>query len=148
MKILASKGFYGLTSNQSCVAIGGNAMSDLDVPDIRNRSLEQALTNKIIDSYFDSSESWLRAILRMCFFSLTHLDDLPVFVVECPNQAVAKRLSRKTFPFRGVLYYLTDDFSAGSRSLFCYRGKDGQWYCYDTSTSEWTSLAELEFTSF
>jgi hypothetical protein len=120
-------------------------MSDIDAPDIKNRSLEQALTNKIIDGYFDCSESWLRAILRMCFFSLTHIDGLPVFVVECPNQAVAKRLSRKTFPFRGILYYLTDDFSAGSRSLFCYRGtKDGIWYCFDTSTSEWTSLADLE----
>jgi hypothetical protein len=126
------------------VAIGG-AMSNPDAPDIENRSLEQALTNKIIDDYFDSSESWLRAILRMCFFSLAHLDGLPVFVVECPNQAVAKRLSRKIYPFRGILYYLTDDFSAGSRSLFCYRdAKLGAWYCYDTSTNSWTAVRNLE----
>jgi hypothetical protein len=119
-------------------------MSNLDAPDPQNRHLEQALTNKIINDYFEYAESWLRAILRMCYFSLAYLDGLPVFVVECPNQAVAKRLSRKTYPFRGILYYLTDNFSAGSRSLFCYRDqKSGEWHCYDTSTGSWTPVIDL-----
>ncbi len=88
-------------------------MSDAQTPGNEDRSLEQALTNKIIDDYFDDSPSWLRAILRMCFFSLAHLDRKPVFVVECPNYAVAKRLSRKTYPFRGLVYFLIDDFNGG-----------------------------------
>lgn len=120
-------------------------MSDPDAPNQEDRAIEKALTNKIIDGYFDSSESWLRAILRMCFFSLVHIDGRSVFVVECPNQAVAKRLSRKKYSFRGIVYYLTDNFNAGSGSLFCYREpKDGLWYCFDTRTNSWTALSNLE----
>jgi hypothetical protein len=120
-------------------------MSDAQTPQNQDRTLEQALTNKIIDDYFDNSESWLRAILRMCIFSLAHLDGKPVFVVECPNQAVAKRLSRKTYPFRGIVYYLTDYLDGRDRTLFCYlENKTGKWLCYDSSTQSWKTLSHLE----
>ncbi|MCM0590094.1 MAG: hypothetical protein HEQ35_13975 [Gloeotrichia echinulata IR180] len=120
-------------------------MSDAQTPQNKDRTLEKALTNKIIDDYFDNSESWLRAILRMCIFSLAHLDGEPVFVVECPNQAVAKRLSRKTYPFRGIVYYLIDNFNGNDRSLFCYQEtKGGTWRCFDTSTNSWRTLTNLQ----
>jgi hypothetical protein len=117
-------------------------MSERHTPPQKERVLEKALTNKIIDDYFENSESWLRAILRMCIFSLAHLDGQPVFVVECPNQAVAKRLSRKTYPFRRIVYYLTDNLNDGDRSLFCYQDpSNGCWHCFDTSTSSWNTLS-------
>lgn len=120
-------------------------MSDPHTPYKKDRAFEKALTNKIIDDYFDNSESWLRAILRMCIFSLAHLNGQPVFVVECPNQAVAKRLSRKTYPFRGIVYYLTDNFNAGDRSLFCYKDSaEGTWRCFDTSTNSWRTLSHRQ----
>ncbi|MBD2215219.1 hypothetical protein H6G64_14180 [Calothrix sp. FACHB-156] len=120
-------------------------MSEAQTPQNKDRTLEQALTNKIIDDYFDNSESWLRAILRMCIFSLAHLDGKPVFVVECPNQAVAKRLSRKTYPFRGIVYYLTDYLDGQDRTLFCYQEpKSAKWCCFDTSTHSWKNLSNLQ----
>jgi hypothetical protein len=119
-------------------------MSDTHIPQDQERTLEKALTNKIINDYFDDTESWLRAILRMCIFSLAHLEGQPVLIVECPNQAVAKRLSRKTHPFRGLIYYLTDNLYCGSRTLFCYQeSKHGSWWCFDTSTHSWRNLSSL-----
>ncbi|BAY64516.1 hypothetical protein NIES22_46150 [Calothrix brevissima NIES-22] len=120
-------------------------MSEAQTPQNQDRKLEQALTNKIINDYFDNSESWLRAILRMCIFSLGHLDGKSVFVVECPNQAVAKRLSRKIYPFRGIVYYLTDYLDGEERTLFCYQEvKSGEWHCYDTSTQSWKAMRHLQ----
>lgn len=120
-------------------------MSDAQTPLNKDRSLEQALTNKIIDDYFENSESWLRAILRMCIFSLAHVDGQPVFVVECPNQAVAKRLSRKTHSFRGLVYFLTDNFTGSDRTLFCYHeSTKGVWRCFDTDTNSWKALRNLQ----
>ncbi len=114
-----------------------DAMSD--------RSLEKALTSKIIDSCFEFSESWLRAILRLCIFSLGYLDGEPVFIVECPNQAVAKRLSRKTYPFRGMVYYFTDEFDTSDRTLFCYQEpSNGRWRCFDTNSKCWIVLDNLQ----
>jgi len=111
----------------------------------KDRSLEKALTNKIIDDYFGNAESWLRAILRMCIFSIAHLDEQPVFIVECPNQAVAKRLSRKTFPFRDIVYYLTNKDVKQDRTLFCYREvSEGGWRYFDTITETWESLDNSE----
>ncbi|MBD2593902.1 hypothetical protein H6G74_06105 [Nostoc spongiaeforme FACHB-130] len=119
-------------------------MSEAHISQNNDRTLEKALTNRIIDDYFDNSESWLRAILRMCIFSLAHLNKKPVFIVECPNQAVAKRLSRKTYPFRGLVYYLTDNLYSGDRTLFCYQDtKHGTWHCFDTSTNSWRNLNNL-----
>ncbi len=119
-------------------------MSESHTPHQKERALEKALTNKIIDDCFAYSESWLRAILRMCIFSLAHLDGQTVFVVECPNQAVAKRLSRKTYPFRGMVYYLTDQLNDSDRTLFCYQEPDGvNWRCFDTSTNSWKTLTNL-----
>jgi hypothetical protein len=104
----------------------------------KDRSLEKALTNKIIDDYFGNSESWLRAILRMCIFSMAHLDEQPVLLVECPNQAVAKRLSRKIYPFQDIVYCLTERCDTGDRTLFCYQeNSEGSWRCFDTSTNSW-----------
>ncbi|MDJ0800259.1 MAG: hypothetical protein QNJ51_26200 [Calothrix sp. MO_167.B12] len=120
-------------------------MRDSHTFDQDNRLLQKSLTNKIIDNYFDNTESWLRAILRMCVFSLTHLDGEPVFMVECPNQAVAKRLSRKIYPFQGIVYYLTTNFNTSDRSLFCYQERNGgDWHCFDTSTSCWISWNHLQ----
>ncbi|MBR8834732.1 MAG: hypothetical protein DSM106950_12010 [Stigonema ocellatum SAG 48.90 = DSM 106950] len=117
-------------------------MSESQTPHKKDRALEKALTSRIIDDYFENSESWLRAILRMCIFSLAYLDGQSVFIVECPNQAVAKRLSRKIYPFRGIIYYLTDNLNATERCLFCYQeNTDGVWRCFDTSTSSWKTLS-------
>jgi len=119
-------------------------MSEAHISQNNDRTLEKALTNRIIDDYFDNTESWLRAILRMCIFSLAHLNGKSVFIVECPNQAVAKRLSRKTYPFRGLVYYLTDNLNSGDRTLFCYQDtKDGAWRCFDTSSNSWKNLRKL-----
>ncbi len=54
-------------------------MDDLKNQDSLDRSLEKALTNQLIDRYFDHTESWLRAILRKCIFSLAYLDGQTVF---------------------------------------------------------------------
>jgi hypothetical protein len=119
-------------------------MSEAHVSQNNDRTLEKALTNRIIDDYFDNTESWLRAILRMCIFSLAYLNEQPVFIVECPNQAVAKRLSRKTSAFRGIVYYLTDNLNSGDRTLFCYHeSQDGSWRCFDTNSHSWKNLQNL-----
>jgi hypothetical protein len=119
-------------------------MSEAHVSQNNDRTLEKALTNRIIDDYFDNTESWLRAILRMCIFSLAYLNEQPVFIVECPNQAVAKRLSRKTSAFRGIVYYLTDNLNSGDRTLFCYHeNQDGSWRCFDTNSHSWKNLINL-----
>lgn len=120
-------------------------MSEHRIPDQKNRKLERALSNTIVDKCFENSESWLRAILRMCIFSLGHIESESVFIVECPNQAVAKRLSRKTYPFRDIVYYFTNDLNASERSLFCYQEtKNGSWQCFDTNSSSWKSWNSLQ----
>ena len=121
-------------------------MSEHRIPDNKqNRKLERALSNTIVDKCFENSESWLRAILRMCIFSLGYIDSEPVFIVECPNQAVAKRLSRKTYPFRDIVYYFTDDLNASERSLFCYQeSNNGSWRCFDTNSNSWQSWNSLQ----
>ncbi|MGD1913168.1 MAG: hypothetical protein ACFB2X_20655 [Rivularia sp. (in: cyanobacteria)] len=120
-------------------------MSEHRIPDKQNRKLERALSNTIVDKCFENSESWLRAILRMCIFSLGYIDSEPVFIVECPNQAVAKRLSRKTYPFRDIVYYFTENLQASERSLFCYQeSKNGSWQCFDTNSSSWESWNSLQ----
>ncbi len=40
-------------------------MSDSHIRNQNDRSLQKSLTHKIIDEYFDRSDSRLRAILRM-----------------------------------------------------------------------------------
>ncbi|MEM7712435.1 MAG: hypothetical protein AAF349_02380 [Cyanobacteria bacterium P01_A01_bin.68] len=121
-------------------------MSEHRIPDNKqNRKLERALSNTIVDKCFENSESWLRAILRMCIFSLGYMDSEPVFIVECPNQAVAKRLSRKTYPFRDIVYYFTDDLYASERSLFCYQeSNNGSWRCFDTNSNTWENWNSLQ----
>lgn len=120
-------------------------MSEHPIPDKQNRKLERALSNTIVDNCFATSESWLRAILRMCIFSLGYIDSEPVFIVECPNQAVAKRLSRKTYPFREIVYYFTNDFYASERSLFCYQdSNNGLWKCFDTNSNSWHNWNSLQ----
>ncbi|NES99109.1 MAG: hypothetical protein F6K62_13600 [Sphaerospermopsis sp. SIO1G2] len=120
-------------------------MSDDQTLHNKDRSFEKALTDKIIDDYFENSESWLRAILRMCIFSMAKINGESVFIVECPNQAVAKRLSRKTYPFRGMVYFLTDNFDDRDRSLFCYKDERKEtWQCFDTSTNTWASFSNLQ----
>ncbi len=113
-------------------------MSESNTPNQKDRSLQKALTNKIIDEYFDHSESWLRAILRMCIFSMVPLNGKPALLVECPNQAVAKRLSRKTWPLQDVVQYLSGQGSSEGRVVICYQeSNQGAWRCFDTKTSSW-----------
>ncbi|MEA5597050.1 hypothetical protein [Rivularia sp. UHCC 0363] len=119
-------------------------MSEHRIPEQKNRRLERALSNTIVDKCFEDSESWLRAILRMCIFSLGYIDSEPVFIVECPNQAVAKRLSRKTYPFRDIVYYFTDNLQASERSLFCYQESKGSWQCFDTNSNSWKNWNSLQ----
>ncbi len=110
-----------------------------------DRSLEKALTNQLIDRYFDHTESWLRAILRKCIFSLAYLDGQTVFVMECPNLAIAKRLSRKTYPF----LCFADHFSHSNsdRVLVCYLDPHENWQCYDSCQKSWTSLPHFNSSS-
>lgn len=113
-------------------------MSDSQTPNQKDRSLQRALTNKIIDEYFDHAESWLRAILRMSIFSLTSIDGQPALLVECPNQAVAKRLSRKTSPLQQIVPYLSKSYPASRRVLICYQeANQTNWRCFDTHTNTW-----------
>ena len=122
----------------------GDTMSEHRIPEQKNRRLERALSNTIVEKCFEDSESWLRAILRMCIFSLGYIDSEPVFIVECPNQAVAKRLSRKTYPFRDIVYYFTDNLQASERSLFCYQESKGSWQCFDTNSNSWKNWNSLQ----
>ncbi len=120
-------------------------MSEFHTPNQKDRSLQKALTNKIIDEYFDHSESWLRAILRMCIFSMLPLDGKPALLIECPNQAVAKRLSRKTLPLQEVVECLAGQCRSDRRVLICYQeGTQGAWRCFDTNTNTWKTLENLQ----
>lgn len=113
-------------------------MSDSHSPNKKDRSLQKALANKIVDEYFEHSESWLRAILRMCIFSLLPLNGKPALLIECPNQAVAKRLSRKTWPLQEVVQCLAGQCRSGRRVLICYQeGNQGSWRYFDTNTNSW-----------
>lgn len=120
-------------------------MSNFQTPNNRDRSLQKALTNKIVDEYFDHSESWLRAILRMCIFSMLPLDGKPALLIECPNQAVAKRLSRKTWPLQEVVQCLAGQCRSDRRVLICYQeGTSGAWRCFDTSTNTWKTWENVQ----
>lgn len=118
-------------------------MDDVNTYGEQDRSLARALTNQLVDTYFCDRESWLRAILRMCLFSLAHLDGQAVFVIECPNQAVAKRLSRKTYHLLWFAEHFTT-YPHSSRLLLCYRDRIGAWQCYDSKHQVWTSLRNLD----
>ena len=113
-------------------------MSDSQTPNQNNRSLQRALTNKIIDEYFYHAESWLRAILRMSIFSLTSIDGQPALLVECPNQAVAKRLSRKTSLLQQAVQHLSKSYPPSRRVLICYQQvNQTSWQYFDTHTNTW-----------
>lgn len=114
-------------------------MSESENPNQQDRTLQKAITSKIIDEYFDRTESWLRAILRMCIFSMSQLDGEPVLIIECPNQAVAKRLSRKTWPLQHAMEYLAScRYPANRRVLICYQDPAiASWRCFDTDTNTW-----------
>ncbi len=107
-------------------------------PNQNNRSLQRSLTNKIIDEYFNHTESWLRAILRMSIFSLTQMDGQTALLIECPNQAVAKRLSRKTSPLQQLVSCLSNGYPFSDRVLICYQEvNQSSWRCFDTKTNTW-----------
>lgn len=112
-------------------------MSDSSTPNSDDRSLQRALTNKIIDEHFGHTESWLRAILRMSIFSLTQISGQPALLIECPNQAVAKRLSRKTYPLQQAAQYFSSNYSCRHRVIICYKEANQAWRCFDTNTSNW-----------
>lgn len=116
-------------------------MSDSHTPNSNDRLLQKALTNKIIDEYFDHTESWLRAILRMSIFSMTQIDGQTALLIECPNQAVAKRLSRKTYPLQQVVPCFTSSYCDRTRVLICYQEVNKAWRCFDTATNSWKTWA-------
>lgn len=109
----------------------------------QDRYLAKDLTNYLVDSYFSDRESWLRAILRMCVFSLTHLEGQAVLMIECPNQAVAKRLSRKTYHLLWFAEYFIN-YPQTARLLLCYRDRVGIWQCYDSKGQLWTAFRNLD----
>lgn len=121
-------------------------MSESRTPNRKDRSLHKALTSRIIDEYFAHSEGWLRAILRMCIFSMTQLNGKPALVIECPNQAVAKRLSRKTWQLQQVVSCLTSSYPTGDRVLICYQEVNNQkaWRCFDTDSHAWKNWENLQ----
>ncbi len=126
---------FDLTSSQPCTL--SLSMSDSSTPNQKDRSLQKALTNKIVDEYFDHSESWLRAILRMCIFSMIPTYGQTALLIECPNQAVAKRLSRKTWPLQEAAECLAG-YRSDRQVLICYQeGNQGAWRCFDTKTNTW-----------
>lgn len=108
-----------------------------------DRSLEKDLTKQIINRYFDNTESWLRAILRKCIFSLAHVDGETAFFIECPNQAVAKRLSRKTYPLLWFAGGYVNYSIARGRVLISYFDKARSWQCYDSQSEMWMPLEYL-----
>ncbi|MGE5659287.1 MAG: hypothetical protein ACM37W_22050 [Actinomycetota bacterium] len=109
----------------------------------QDRSLAKALTNQLIDTYFSDRESWLRAILRMCIFSVTHLEGQAALLIECPNQAVAKRLSRKTHYLLSFAEHFTHS-PHSARLLLCYCDRAGVWQAYDSKTQAWIFLKNLD----
>ncbi|MBE9192459.1 hypothetical protein IQ230_19320 [Gloeocapsopsis crepidinum LEGE 06123] len=123
-------------------------MTDFYVPDPQDRSLQKAMTNRLVDEYFDYSESWLRAILRMCIFSLTQLGGKTALLIECPNQAVAKRLSRKTFPLEQFMEYFSSSYPASRRVLICYQDSSpATWQCFDTESNTWKTWEKLQIST-
>jgi hypothetical protein len=136
-RLLVTLGIFDLTSSQPPTSA---TMSDSLKPNSNDRSLQRALTNRIVDEYFDHTESWLRAILRMSIFSLTHIDGHSAMLIECPNQAVARRLSRKTTPLQQVVSYISSSYPYSHRVLICYQEADrSSWRCFDTDTNTWKS---------
>lgn len=122
-------------------------MSEAHTPDREDRSLQKAIASRIVDEYFEHCESWLRAILRMCIFSLTQIRGKTALVIECPNQAVAKRLSRKTWTLQHFTECFYPDYSTG-RVLICYQDKDcAVWRCFDTDTSTWKSWENIQIST-
>lgn len=120
-------------------------MTDFYVPDPQDRSLQKAITNRLVDEYFDYSESWLRAILRMCIFSLTQLGGKTALLIECPNQAVAKRLSRKTYPLEQFMECFSSTYPASKRVLICYQDSSlATWRCFDTESNSWKTWENLQ----
>ncbi len=67
------------------------------------------------------------------------------FKIECPNLAVAKRLSRKTYPFLCFVDHFSH--SNSGRVLVCYLGRDESWKCYDSHQKLWTSLPNFDSAS-
>jgi hypothetical protein len=66
------------------------------------------------------------------------LNGKPALLIECPNQAVAKRLSRKTWPLQEVVQCLAGQCRSDRRVLICYQeGTQGSWRCFDTNTNTW-----------
>lgn len=120
-------------------------MSESHPPNQKDRSWQKAITNKIIDEYFEHSESWLRAILRMCIFSLTQIEGKTALLVECPNQAVAKRLSRKSWTLQQLIECLSSSYPVSQRVLMCYQDQGlNTWRCFDTETSMWKTWESLQ----
>ncbi|MCL2931516.1 MAG: hypothetical protein MGG11_04240 [Trichodesmium sp. MAG_R03] len=109
--------------------------------DSLDRSLEKALTNQLIDRYFDHTESWLRAILRKCIFSLAYLQGETILAIECPNLAIAKRLSRKTYPFLCFAEHFSN--SESDQVLICYLDRNENWQCFDSTQKLWMPLADF-----
>lgn len=140
--LLVTLDVFDLTSSQPPKSA---TMSDSLKPNSNDRSLQRAFTNRIVDEYFDHTESWLRAILRMSVFSLTYMDGHSAMLIECPNQAVARRLSRKTTPLQQVVSYISSSYPYSHRVLICYQeSNQSSWRCFDTDSNTWKSWESLQ----
>ncbi len=74
----------------------------------------------------------------MCIFSMIPMYGKTALLIECPNQAVAKRLSRKTWPLQEVAECLAGHYSSDRQVLICYQeGNQGAWRFFDTKTNTW-----------
>lgn len=122
-------------------------MTDFYVPQPQDRSLQKAISNRLVDEYFDYSESWLRAILRMCIFSFTQLSGKTALLIECPNQAVAKRLSRKTYPLEQFIEGFCTSYPGSRRVLICYQDSLATWRCFDTESHTWKTWENLQIST-
>lgn len=116
-------------------------MFDHHTPEQKDRSLEKALSNNLVDRCFSESEGWLRAILRMCIFSITYTERQAALLIECPNATVARRLSHQSEPLQKVMQWIRGRPRASKRVLLCYYDDyQRTWWCFDTKKSAWKNL--------
>ncbi len=119
-------------------------MSESHTHNQHDRALEKALSNHLIDRYLSQADSCIRAILRMCYFSVIEVEGKPALIVECPNQAVAKRLICQTNALCHLLDNIIPDHKTGDRILLYYQdGSQKSWRYYDSKQATWKNCSKI-----